>query len=181
MRIGRYVDSLQRDMAVAALAGGAEGRELADRLIAQLSSAIHLTTLKVLAAAAEETTLELAQGSVEVRLRGFDSTFVVRLPWSDHFFDGTDDPEPSDAELAPSLKLMVSQMASWQGGVASWINFRPPEYLKARIDEAAVREQLSVNAWLVRSVSAVLESDDYVRRPDRRAPRRAEHYAGWVR
>ena len=43
-------------------------------------------------------------------------------------------------------------------GPVARINFRPPESLKARIEEAAARERLSVNAWLVRATSAAVEA-----------------------
>ena len=44
------------------------------------------------------------------------------------------------------------------GGVAR-INLRLPEHLKARVDEAATRDGLSVNSWLVRATSAALGAD----------------------
>ena len=40
------------------------------------------------------------------------------------------------------------------------INLRLPEQLKARVEEAAGRERLSVNAWLVRAAAAALARDD---------------------
>ncbi|MFD6157263.1 hypothetical protein ACFWF7_21740 [Nocardia sp. NPDC060256] len=184
MELSRYVDDLQRELAVAAEAGGEEGRELAERLAVQLSSSIKLTLLTALSAAADEITRELAPGSVEIRLRGLDPTFVVTLPAEGAVHDYEDDAEFADAGL-PSLPApVVPEGASGDTGVTSRINFRPPEYLKVRIEEAAGHERLSVNAWLVRAVSAILESEDHDRRPERRAPRRvsrrAERYTGWV-
>lgn len=43
-----------------------------------------------------------------------------------------------------------------EGGTAR-INFRLPAHLKARVEDAAGREGLSVNAWLVRAVSGAME------------------------
>jgi hypothetical protein len=68
-------------------------------------------------------------------------------------------------------------------GPTARINFRPPEHLKARIEEAANREGLSVNAWLVRTVAATLGGA--ANRPDR-GERRAQpggnqRFTGWVR
>ena len=57
----------------------------------------------------------------------------------------------------------------------SRINFRPPESLKARIEQAAARERLSVNAWLVRATSAAIEA-----RPDRPSTSTRNHFSGWV-
>lgn len=66
-------------------------------------------------------------------------------------------------------------------GGTSRITLRIPEHLKPRIDEAASGAGLSVNAWLVRAVSAALEPDDRDQRSARRAPRGGQRYTGWVR
>ncbi|HWM01259.1 MAG TPA: hypothetical protein VNP92_02865 [Actinophytocola sp.] len=185
MELTRFVDSLGRELAVAAESAGAEGRELAERLVTQLTSAIQLTLLEALSVAADEITRELVPGSVEIRLRGLDPTFVVTPPPADQAYDDEDDGD-SRIEVAPSLADMAPANTNGEGSATSRINFRPPEYLKARVEEAAARERLSVNAWLVRAISATLESEDRDRRPERRAPRRrtpgrAERYVGWVK
>ena len=46
----------------------------------------------------------------------------------------------------------------------SRINLRMPEHLKARVEQAAVGEGLSVNAWLVRAAAARLERRGSLRR-----------------
>ena len=58
----------------------AEARVIAERLAAPLASAIRLTLLEALTAAAEEITRDLAPGSVEVRLRTGEATFAVTVP-----------------------------------------------------------------------------------------------------
>src|SRR5437868_4192665 len=75
-----YVENLRRELAVAAEAGGPDARALAERLTGVLESATRLTLLEALSAAADEITSDLAPGSVEVRLRGSDPTFVVTPP-----------------------------------------------------------------------------------------------------
>ena len=80
MDLTPYVDTLRRELAVAAEAGGEDARELAERLTAPLESATRLTMLNVLSAAMDEITRELAPGSVDVRLRGLDPDFVVTPP-----------------------------------------------------------------------------------------------------
>ena len=92
MDVTPYVDRLRRELAVAAEAGGDEARALAERLSAPLESAIRLTLLEALSAAAGEITSELAPGSVEVRLRGGDPEFVV--------VSAPDDAAPEPAEAA---------------------------------------------------------------------------------
>ena len=63
----------------------------------------------------------------------------------------------------------------------SRINLRMPDHLKARIEQAAVGDGLSVNAWLVRAAAAGLDRNDATRRAERRAPKGAQRYSGWAR
>jgi hypothetical protein len=166
MDLSLYAENLRRDLAVAADAGGEEARALAERLTAPLESAIRLTLLDALSAAADEITLELAPGSVELRLRGGDPDFVVTPP-------AADEPvEPASGALRPP-ELDVGEMTR--------INLRLPEPLKAAIEQAAGRERLSVNAWLVRVAGAALANDDGDRSPRPRGGRMGQGYTGWVR
>jgi hypothetical protein len=79
MEIEPYVENLRHQLEVDAEAGGDEARALAERLIAPRGGD-PLTIQDALTAAAEEITLELAPGSVELRLRAGASEFVVSLP-----------------------------------------------------------------------------------------------------
>ncbi|HLI39325.1 MAG TPA: hypothetical protein VKV80_18615 [Streptosporangiaceae bacterium] len=190
MDLTPYTVNLRRELAVAAEAGGEEARALAGRLTAPLESAIRLTLLDALSAAADEITRELAPGSVEVRLRGGEPDFVVTPPPAE---DVTED--AGDTSFKASLIRMGEVMMGVRPSAASApadadetttarINFRPPEHLKARIEEAASREGLSVNAWLVRAVTAALEvggGGADARPAARRAPRGGQRYTGWVR
>ena len=80
MDLTPYVDRLRRELEIAADAGGEESLALADRLTSPLESAVRLTLLEALSAAADEITRDLAPGSVDVRLRRRDAEFVVTLP-----------------------------------------------------------------------------------------------------
>ena len=61
------------------------------------------------------------------------------------------------------------------------INLRLPERLKAGIEEAADRERLSINAWLVRAVSTSLAREGGDRRPREGGGRIGQSFTGWVR
>jgi hypothetical protein len=63
----------------------------------------------------------------------------------------------------------------------SRINLRMPDRLKARIEQAAANEGLSVNAWLVRAAAAALERGGPSRRPERRPATGGQRYTGWAR
>lgn len=172
MDLTPYVDTLRRELAVAAEAGGEEARELAGRLTAPLESAARLTMLNVLSAAMDEITRELAPGSVDVRLRGLDPDFVVTPPPA----DGAVPAEPT----APAEPFRSAAPADGDEGGTARVNLRLPAPLKARAEEAANREGLSVNAWLVRAVSAAV--DGGARPRAARATRTVgQSFTGWVR
>lgn len=171
MDLRPHIENLHRQLAVAAEVSGEDARVLIERLAAPLDAAIQLTLQDVLAAAAEEMTTELAPGSVEIRLRGRDPVFVVTLPPA----GGTDD-EPA----APAVR---SAQAPTEGdeGAMSRINVRMPDQLKARIEQAASAEGLSVNTWIVRAAAAALDRIHPARPDDRRAPHGGQRYTGWAR
>lgn len=60
------------------------------------------------------------------------------------------------------------------------MNLRLPAHLKARAEEAASREGLSVNAWLVRAVSAAVGGGTEPRTPEK-TKTRGQSFTGWVR
>ncbi len=165
MNIDPYVESIRNHMAVTAEGSGDEGRALAERLVAQLEAPIRLAIQDALSAAAQELTVELAPGSVELRLRGREPELVVTLPPTD---------EPATEDVAPD------QLPAGDGEVAR-INLRLPDQLKSRVEESAAREGLSVNAWLVRAAAAAVERRDPSRRREGRNPHGAQRYTGWAR
>jgi hypothetical protein len=169
MDLNPYVDSLRRELATAAEAGGDEARALAERLTAPLESGVRLALLDALSAAADEITSDLAPGSVELRLRAGEPSFAVALPELDE--------EP---EAEPQAALPPVPVEGDDGEVAR-INLRLPEHLKARVDAAASEAGLSVNAWLVRAVGAALNPETTSRRSARMGRHGSQHYQGWVR
>jgi hypothetical protein len=172
MELAPYVDRLRNELLLAAEAGGTDARALAERLTAPLDSATRLVLLEAMAAAADEITRELAPGSVEVRLRGHNPSFVVALPPTEEAFEAT---TSTSSSRSPAAAIR----AEGDEGVTSRINLRLPDSLKLRAEEAAEKEALSLNAWLVRAVAAALESDD---RDSRRSSSRGrQSYTGWVR
>jgi hypothetical protein len=163
MDLTPYVENLRRELAVAAEAGGEEARALAERLTAPLESGIRLTLLDALSAAADDITRELAPASVELRLRGGEPEFVASPA-------AAADPEPAAPPMAPP---------EGEEGATARINLRLPESLKGGAEQAASRERLSVNAWLVRAVAAALADGERPSRP--RGGRIGQSYTGWVR
>ena len=172
MDLTTYVDNLQRQLAVAAEAGGDEARAVAERLAAPFDAAIRLTLQDALTVAAEEITLELAPRAVDVRLRGRELEFVVSPAPAEPSAaaDGDDD---DDVSPPPPV--------DGDEGSMTRINLRLPDHLKARVEQAAGREGLSVNAWLVRAAAAAIERADPDRRRGPRPARGTQRYTGWAR
>lgn len=172
MDLTPYVTTLRQELAVAAEAGGDEARKLAERLTAPLESATRLTLLNVLSAAMDEITRELAPGSVDVRLRGLDPEFVVTPP-------STEGRAPAAEPTAPVYVEPLAPGDGDEGGTAR-VNLRLPAHLKARAEEAASREGLSVNAWLVRAVSAAVDGGARPRTTEK-SQSVGQSFTGWVR
>ena len=173
MDLTGYVETLRDGLAVAAATGGDEALQLAERLTGPLDASARLVIQEALSDAAQEITRDLAPGSVELRLRGRALEFVVTPP-------PTLGPVEHDSGETPQAPPAREGDAAGEGAT-SRISFRPPEELKARIEDAAEREGLSVNAFLVRTLSAALD-------PTRRSPsshstdmRGGERLSGWFR
>jgi hypothetical protein len=160
MNLTPYVENLRRDLAIAADAGGEDARALAERLVGPLESSVRLTLLEALSAAADEITRELAPGSAELRLRAGEPEFVVSPPPGE---EPAEEPPPSPGD--------------GDEGAMTRINLRLPEQLKAGVEQAASRERLSVNAWLVRAVAAAVGGE---RRIQPRGGRTGQSFKGWV-
>jgi hypothetical protein len=168
MDLTSYVGNLGREFATLAEAGGDEARAVVERLTGPLESAIRMTLLEALSAAADEITRDLAPGSVELRLRGRDPDFVVTTPT-----------QPATADPAADS---VDGPAISEDGPTARINVRLPEQLKAAVEEAAAKEGRSVNAWLVRAAAAALRGADREERPEPPGGKRVQQrFTGWVR
>jgi hypothetical protein len=133
MELETYVDKLSEQLAIAASAGGQEALSLAQRLTAALESAVRLTLLDALSAAAAEITSELAPGSVELRLRGSEPEFVVTVPPAETAGEQTD-----SRELTEGSATSAPAAAAGERGIAR-INLRLPDQLKSQVEHSAER------------------------------------------
>jgi len=170
MDLTPYVSQLRADLAIAADAGGEDARALAERLTAPLDSAARLMLLDALSSATDEITRELAPGSVELRLRGREPSFIVTPPPTEDSFAGS----------VPPGSVSPPAAADADDGAMTRLNVRLPEQLKARIEEAAAKEKVSANVWLVRAAAAALDSTTASRAADR-AHLGSQQFTGWVR
>jgi hypothetical protein len=137
MDLSSYVESLRADVTAAAAVGGAEVARAAELVADALDPALRLVLLDLLTDAADQVTAALDGPTVEVRLRGREPELVVA--GTDHLTEAPfAPPTPADDEGTARLTL------------------RLPETLKARAEQAATAEGVSVNTWLVRAVQRAL-------------------------
>jgi predicted HicB family RNase H-like nuclease len=152
MNLSPYVEALRRGLTAAAAAGTEETRRAADLLASAVEPSVRLALLEALSAAAAEVSDALADTTVEVRLRGQEPEVVVTT---------------AEPEAAPPP-------ASDTDDTLTRITLRIPETLKARVEQAAAAEGVSVNAWLVQAVTRGLH------RPAGQ-PRGRRSFTGYVR
>jgi hypothetical protein len=162
MELAPHVSELQRQLVDTAENGTEETRAVAERLAAGLDAAARLVFLDVLSAAVGEITRDLAPGSVDLRLRGREVEFVVSQPSAE-----------TDGDDVPAASVDLDDAST------SRTTLRLPDALKARVDDAAAADGLSVNSWLVRAVAAALEPKQ--RRSAQRTLRTGDSFAGWAR
>ena len=162
MELGQYVSALQQQLVDSAANGAPDTRVAAERLAAGLDAATRLVLLDALSASVGEITRELAPGAVDLRLRGREVEFVVSRPNSE-----------ADADERPVASVDLDDVST------SRTTLRLPDALKARVDDAAAADGLSVNTWLVRAIAAALQPKQ--RRSAQRTLRSGDNFAGWAR
>ena len=166
MELDPHINAFREQLAVAAEAGGEEARALAERLSAPLDASIRLMLLDALSVAAAEITRELAPGSVELRLRGGDPEFAVTAP---------------PGEPAPDTESAGADAFDFGDGSVARINLRLPDRLKNQVEQAADRDGVSINTWLVRAAAVALERREPVPPRSQGGPRGGQRYTGWGR
>ncbi len=129
MELAPHVEAIRDDVAQL-LAGEAAALDTLERLHRAVDASVQLRLQDVIGEAAQELSTQLPGGHVDVRLAGRDAALVY-----------VGQPEPVPA----------SSFEEDEAGTAR-ITLRLPESLKSRVEEAAARDGLSVNAWLVRVV-----------------------------
>jgi hypothetical protein len=145
MELSEYVESLRGELAAVTRVAGDEVARAGELLADALDSAVRLTLLDVLAGAAAEITSQMSDATVEVRLgggerSGGEATFVVAAT------PGEPEPEPPPAA------------ADDEDSGTARVTLRLPDALKGRMEAAASREGVSVNAWLIRAVGRAVDS-----------------------
>ena len=133
MNLTIVLDGLQQDLQRLSELGDERSAQIAERLGEALGSTLRLKLLDLLSQVAVELSSKLPSGHIEVRLAGQEPELVfVDAPGGD---SGT-----AGEEFSARISL------------------RLPESLKQTAEQAAAREGISTNAWLVRAIARATES-----------------------
>jgi hypothetical protein len=137
MQLSQFVDALRADLTAVASVGDEATAEAAQKLAVALEGSVGLRLFDAFASAALELTAQLPRGRVEVRLAGRDPELV--------YVEEQEQPGEETEGFEPE-----------EDGETARITLRLPLPLKDRIESAAAREGVSVNAWLVRTLRQAL-------------------------
>ena len=160
MELSPYIESLQKNLQAASAPAGKEVGEAAALLASALEPAARLYLLDAMAEAADEITLALDGVAVEARLHGGEVKFAVN------------EIEPIVSTSAPASDSATDDVAR--------ITLRIPESIKNSVEHAAGVENVSVNSWLVRAITAAL-SDGIDNSFSPRRSRRSRSFKGFAR
>ncbi len=126
MKMSLVVEGLRSDVAAIGELGDETVGEVADRMAAILARSASSRILDLLTDVVAEVSAELPDGHVEIRLVGDEVDFA-------YVGESPPVPEP-EAEQSARITLRLS------------------EQLKAKVEESAGREGLSVNSWILRAL-----------------------------
>jgi HicB family len=146
MNLTIVLEGLQEDLRAAADLGDERAAQVARRLGEVVGSRLRLSLLDLLSQVAVEVSSKLPNGHVEVRLAGQEPELV--------FVE-----EPSEAPASPEE-------------LSARISLRLPESLKVAVEQAADREGVSTNTWLIRALTRAVDA-----RPAQSSGKRLSGYA----
>lgn len=138
MELSPYVSALRNNLTAATAAGDEQTRNAGRVLAATLDPATRLAIMNALSDLAAEVTLALEDRVVEVRLDGQDVQVVVTGAPTDH------EPPPEPPPTAGAE------------GDISRITVRLFEELKARAEQAASSQGMSLNSFISQAVQGAL-------------------------
>ena len=131
MQIDGYIQALREDLARIAAVGDESTARAAGLLAVALDAAVRQRLIEALGEAALELSAQLDDGRIDVRYAGSDPELV---------FVREDVEEPP---AAPDEALTAR------------ITLRLPDALKVRIEDAAAREGVSTNTWIVQALGRI--------------------------
>ena len=148
MDLSPYIASLREDLATAASAGDDNTRRTAAALSGALEPAARLAIMNALSDLAAEVTASLDDRVVEVRLDGRDVQVVVT---------GGSDDSHTDHE-PPQQEVPLRTAFGDATGDISRVTLRLLDELKAKAEQAASTQGVSLNTFVSQAVAGALNS-----------------------
>ncbi|MEE6282258.1 histidine kinase [Georgenia sunbinii] len=170
MDLSAYLSGIRDSLTAATRTAPDAVQQAADDLAQVLEPSLRLTLMELASDIASEVTVELDGDVVEVRLRGGQPEIVVQ-----HRPRAEDPTVP----VPPVPPAPPPPPAPDDGeGATARVSLRLPENVKERVEDAAAREGVSVNTWLVRAAQAQLTGARPASEPQSTTGRRL---TGWAR
>ena len=146
MDLTPYIGQLREDLTSAASAGDDQTRQTAAALSAAIEPAARLAIMNALSDLAAEVTTQLDGQVVDLRLDGRDLRVVVgggsSPPGDDAVVDEEEEPPPPPP--------------TGEGGDVSRITLRLLDEIKAKAEQAASTQGVSLNTWVAQAVQGAL-------------------------
>ena len=144
MKMSLVVDGLRSDVISVGELGDDTVAEAAERIAEVLGRSLPSRILDLLSEVAAEVSAELPDGRVEIRVAGddVDLAYVEDVPTRTADFEGIGEGDRErDRDMSARITLRLS------------------ESLKARVEEGAERQGISVNAFIVRTLELGASSE----------------------
>jgi hypothetical protein len=154
MELDDLIDQVQAQLTAAAALGDERTREIAASLATAAAPAVRIAIISALSSAADEATAAL-----------------IDYPGSPTLAIGLDG-EHVRVDVRASVPVDQQAPRADENDTSARISLRLPESLKADIEDAAGREAISVNSWLIRAANGALQPSW--------GGFNAAHFAGWA-
>ena len=135
MQIQAYVEAIREDLARIAAVGDEGTARVGELLAGALEPSLGRRLQEALSEAALELSAQLPDGRVEIRVAGEDPELVYVA-----------------TEATPSTSDASEEVSSAR------VTLRLSESLKSRIEDAATTGGVSLNTWIVRTLSRAVEA-----------------------
>jgi hypothetical protein len=168
MQLNDYVDQVSEQLRAAAALGDERTKQIADALAGAAVSAVRLALLSAASAVAADVSAAL-----------FDVPATAGAAVSVHL----DEDELRIVVTPPAEASTADASSADDNDTTARISLRLSEALKADVEQAAGRDGLSINAWLVRAIAAAARGGSGRRgNPDWGPPsgKGPHRISGWV-
>ncbi|MGW0042610.1 toxin-antitoxin system HicB family antitoxin [Rhodococcus sp. NPDC003348] len=166
MELSNYTQTLRRDLTAAAALGDENTRRIAEALADAAENSARLMLISALSDLATEVSTALGDRAVHVRLTGTEASVEVtgaeRATETDRAAETDRATESGQAPRTETGTPPRSSDFDDLGGDISRVTLRLVEQVKARAEEAAAQNGVSLNSWVAQAVQGALS--DQMRR-----------------